>query len=163
MTHSVTLLTGSNDTEATEILKCAATLLELKIGSVEACSKLYRSEPWGFHAEREFYNQALRFTTTLEPLEVLNAAQEVEQELGRRRDEELKERERSGERYASRKVDADVMFYDSEVICSERLTLPHPLLHEREFALEPLCEIMPHEVHPVLHKRLKDIYEEIKR
>ena len=55
----------------------------------------------------------------------------------------------------------DVMFYDDRVISSERLTLPHPLLHEREFALAPLCEIMPEEVHPVLHRSLKDLYETI--
>lgn len=161
--HSVTLLTGSNDECAIAILERAAALLAQKIGSVEASSKLYRSEPWGFHAEREFYNQALRFTTTLGPLEVLDVAQEVERELGRRRDEELREKALSGERYASRVVDVDVMFYDDRVIHTERLTLPHPLLHERAFALAPLCEIMPEEEHPVLHKRLRDIYEEIKQ
>lgn len=161
--HRVTLLTGSNEEHAAEILGHAAALLEQKIGSVEAQSALYRSEPWGFSAAREFYNQALRFTTALEPLEVLDVALEVERLLGRRRDEEQREKERSGERYASRVVDIDVMFYDDRVIRSERLTLPHPLLHEREFALAPLCEIMPKEVHPVLHRSLEDLYETIKR
>lgn len=161
--HRVTLLTGSNEEHAAEILGHAAALLEQKIGSVEAQSALYRSEPWGFSAEREFYNQALRFVTALEPLEVLDVALEVERLLGRRRDEEQREKERSGERYASRVVDIDVMFYDDRVIRSERLTLPHPLLHKREFALAPLCEIMPKEVHPVLHRSLEDLYETIKR
>ena len=68
----------------------------------------------------------------------------------------------SGERYASRVVDVDVMFCDDEVICLPRLQVPHPLLHEREFALEPLCEIMADYRHPQLGRSLKDIYFELK-
>jgi 2-amino-4-hydroxy-6-hydroxymethyldihydropteridine diphosphokinase len=93
----------------------------------------------------------------LEPEQVLDAAQEVEQLLGRRRDEEQAERERTGQRYASRRVDVDVMFYDEEIISTPCLTLPHPLLHEREFALRPLCEIMGDYRHPQLQRPLKDI------
>ncbi len=163
MMHSVTLLTGSNEEQAAEILEQAAALLEQRIGPMSAQSALYRSEAWGFSAEREFYNQALRFATALEPLQVLDAAQQVEQILGRRRDIEQAEREKTGERYASRVVDVDVMFYDDRVINLERLKVPHPLLHEREFALQPLCEIMGEFLHPQLQLTLKDIYEEIKK
>ena len=161
--HRVTLLTGSNEEYATDILEQAAALLSERIGKVEALSKFYRSKAWGFSAEREFYNQALRFTTELEPLQVLDVAQEVEQILGRRRDIEQAEREKTGERYASRVVDVDVMFYDERVINLERLKVPHPLLHEREFALQPLCEIMGEFLHPQLQHTLNDIYEEIKK
>ena len=157
MMHSVTLLTGSNDPLAVAILLRAASLLAERIGQQAAASEIYPSEAWGFESERPFYNQALQFHTALEPEQVLDAAQEVEQLLGRRRDEELAERERTGQRYASRRVDVDVMFYDEEIISTPRLTVPHPLLHEREFALRPLCEIMGDFVHPQLQRPLKDI------
>lgn len=155
--HRVTLLTGSNDAAARRILELTAELLAERIGEREAASALYESEPWGFKAERGFLNQALRFRSLLQPIEVLDAALEVERQVGRRRDEELREKLSTGERYASRVVDVDVMFYDDEVIRTERLTIPHPLLHLREFALRPLCEIMGDYEHPVLGKKLKEI------
>ena len=96
-----------------------------------------------------------------EAVSVLNAAQEVEQLLGRNRLEEQQERERTGQRYASRRVDVDVMFYDDEIISTPRLTVPHPLLHERASALRPLCEIMGDYRHPQLQRPLKDILAEL--
>lgn len=155
--HRVTLLTGSNDADARAILERTAVLLAERIGPQVSASQIYGSAPWGFKAERCFLNQALSFETALTPIEVLDAALGVEQEVGRRREEEAREKLSTGERYASRVVDVDVMFYDSEIIRSERLSVPHPLLHLREFALRPLCEIMGDFVHPVLGKRLKDI------
>lgn len=155
--HRVTLLTGSNHVSAREILHLAAQLLAERIGELEAASEFYSSEPWGFSAERGFLNQALLFRSELEPLEVLDVALDIEQRVGRRRDEELREKLSTGERYASRVVDIDVMFYDDRVIRSERLSVPHPLLHRREFALRPLCEIMGDVCHPVLGIKLKDI------
>lgn len=161
MMHSVTLLTGSNDTLAVAILLQAASLLAERIGQQADASQIYTSEAWGFQSENTFCNQALRFYTALEPEEVLNAAQEVEQLLGRNRLEEQQERERTGQRYASRRVDVDVMFYDDEIISTPRLTVPHPLLHERAFALRPLCEIMGDYRHPQLQRPLKDILAEL--
>lgn len=161
--HQVTLLTGSNEPSAAEILERAADMLSERVGRVEAASHIYRSEPWGFSAERPFCNQALRLTSGLEPMEVLDAALAVEQSMGRRRDKERKEREVSGQRYASRVIDIDVMFYDNEVMASPRLTLPHPLLHEREFALVPLCEIMGDMIHPVLGQSLNRVLKDLKQ
>ena len=161
MMHSVTLLTGSNDTLAVAILLQAASLLAERIGQQADASQIYTSEAWGFQSENPFCNQALRFHTALEPEEVLNAAQEVEQLLGRNRLEEQQERERTGQRYASRRVDVDVMFYDDEIISTPRLTVPHPLLHERAFALRPLCEIMGDYRHPQLQRPLKDLLAEL--
>ena len=82
--------------------------------------------------------------------------------MGRDRCKEMHEKALTGERYASRVVDVDVMFYDDEVIDTPRLKLPHPLLHLREFALEPLCEIMGDYRHPVLGGTLNSIYDELK-
>ena len=158
----VTLLTGSNAPEREQILRRAAVLLAERIGEVVAHSRIYSSQAWGFSAEEPFANQALCFETTLMPLEVLDVALEVEQMVGRDRAQEAAEREATGERYASRVVDVDVIFCDDEIIREPRLCVPHPLLHEREFALEPLCEIMAESCHPVLGRSLQDIYSELK-
>lgn len=158
----VVLLTGSNAPQSESVLHHTAQILARRIGPLECASHIYYSEPWGFHAERMFANQALLFTTTLSPVEVLDEALGAEQEVGRDRAMEQVEKSLTGERYASREVDVDVMFYDDEVINTPRLTVPHPLLHVREFALQPLCEVMADYRHPVLGRELKDIYEELK-
>lgn len=157
-----TLLTGSNAPEREQILERTAALLAERIGDVVIRSRIYTSEAWGFSAEEPFANQALRLKTTLSPLEVLDVALEVEQVVGRNRAQEAQEKQISGERYASRVVDVDVMFCDDEIIREPRLCVPHPLLHEREFALQPLCEIMADYCHPVLGRSLRDIYSELK-
>lgn len=102
----------------------------------------------GLRCRTTFSNQALEVSTDLQPLEVLEAVQAIEQELGRNRAAEAVEKARTGVTYTSRPIDIDILFYDDEVIASERLTVPHPLLSEREFALAPLCEIMRQRRHP---------------
>ena len=158
----VVLLTGSNAPSREAILKLAAELLEQRVGTITARSRIYASQAWGFSSDEPFANQALVLDTNLSPLEVLDAALAVEQQVGRDRAREQQQKELSGERYASRVVDVDVMFCDDEIISTPRLRVPHPLLHEREFALEPLCEIMGHYRHPVLGRSLQDIYRELK-
>ena len=158
----VVFLTGSNAPDRDEVLRRTAEILSRRVGEVDRASQIYGSEPWGFHAEELFSNQALILQTSLSPIEVLDEALATEQEVGRDRAREQEEKEITGERYASRVVDVDVMFYDDEIIDTPRLKLPHPLLHVREFALEPLCEIMGDYRHPVLERTLNDIYEELK-
>ena len=158
----VVLLTGSNAPSREAILKLAAELLEQRVGTITARSRIYASQAWGFSSDEPFANQALVLDTNLSPLEVLDAALAVEQQVGRDRAREQQQKELSGERYASRVVDVDVMFYDEEIIDTPRLKVPHPLLHVREFALQPLCEIMGDYRHPVLGKTLSTIYEELK-
>lgn len=158
----VVFLTGSNAPDRDEVLRRTAEIISRRVGEVERSSQIYGSEPWGFHAEEMFSNQALILQTALTPIEVLDEALATEQEVGRDRAREQEEKEITGERYASRVVDVDVMFYDNEIIDTPRLKLPHPLLHVREFALQPLCEIMCDYRHPVLGKTLSTIYEELK-
>ena len=159
---SVVLLTGSNAPQSESVLHRTADILARRVGKVEQASQIYTSEPWGFHAEELFSNQALILQTSLSPIEVLDEALATEQEVGRDRAKEQAEKSLTGERYASRVVDVDVMFCDDEIISEPRLQVPHPLLHEREFALEPLCEIMADYRHPQLGRSLKDIYFELK-
>lgn len=141
---------GGNLGDVKRTLQSAQQLVNARVGAVLRCSHRYESAPWGFTSENRFSNQALELTTDLSPLEVLDACQAIERELGRNRAAEQLERSASDARYTSRPIDIDLIFYDDLVLETDRLTLPHPLLAEREFALVPLCEIMRQRRHPVL-------------
>ena len=145
----VALLLGGNQGDVKRTLQTAQQLINSRVGAVLRCSHRYESEPWGFPAAQRFSNQALEVSTDLSPLEVLDACQGIERELGRNRAAEAIEKASSGAAYSSRPIDIDIIFYGDEVIDDERLAVPHPLLAEREFALQPLAEIMRRHRHPV--------------
>ena len=145
----VALLLGGNQGDVKRTLQTAQQLINSRVGAVLRCSHRYESEPWGFPAAQRFSNQALEVSTDLSPLEVLDACQGIERELGRNRAAEAIEKASSGAAYSSRPIDIDIIFYGDEVIDDERLTVSHPLLAEREFALQPLAEIMRRHRHPV--------------
>ena len=158
----VVLLTGGNVGDVKERLRTAQRLVNARIGAVLRCSHCYGSAPWGFEAEQPFVNQVLVADTDLAPHEVLAEVHRIERELGRNRAAEAVERAATGQRYVSRPIDIDILFYDDEVIASERLTIPHPLLSEREFALAPLCEIMRQRRHPVTGQTMEEMYEALR-
>lgn len=81
----VVLLTGGNTGDVKRTLQAAQQLINARVGAVLRCSHRYESKPWGFDAEQHFSNQALEVSTDLQPLEVLEAVQAIEQELGRNR------------------------------------------------------------------------------
>ena len=145
----VVLLTGGNVGDVKERLRTVQRLVNARIGAVLRCSHCYGSAPWGFEAEQPFVNQVLVADTDLAPHEVLAEVHRIERELGRNRAAEAVEKASSGAAYSSRPIDIDIIFYGDEVIDDERLTVPHPLLAEREFALQPLAEIMRRHRHPV--------------
>lgn len=158
----VVLLTGGNQGDVKRTLQTVQRLVNERVGAVLRCSHRYESEPWGFSAASKFSNQALEVSTDLTPWEVLDAVKEIERELGRNHAAEALERASGGNRYASRPVDIDILFYDDEVISDERLTIPHPLLAEREFALVPLCEIMRTRRHPVTGRTVGEMLEALR-
>ena len=158
----VALLLGGNQGDVKRTLQTAQQLVNSRVGAVLRCSHRYESEPWGFPAAERFSNQALEVSTDLTPHEVLDACQRIERELGRNRAAEAVEKARTGVAYTSRSIDIDILFYDDEVIASERLTIPHPLLSEREFALAPLCEIMRQRRHPVTGQTMEEMYEALR-
>jgi len=156
------LLAGGNTGDVKRTLQTAQQLINDRVGAVLRCSHRYESAPWGFESADRFSNQALEVTTDLTPLEVLDAVQGIERELGRNRAAETLEKGRTGMRYTSRPIDIDILFYDDEVIRDERLTIPHPLLAEREFALVPLCEIMRTRRHPVTGRTMGEMLEALR-
>ncbi len=123
-------------------LRQAAQYLSQQVGSIAAVSAVYETAPWGNTQQAAFLNQALWLNTTLSPHEVLAAALRIEQQMGRVR----------LEKWGQRIIDIDLLLYDDVVVQHSDLILPHPLLHERRFALQPLCDIAPNLSHPLLHR-----------
>lgn len=156
------LITGGNVGNAEAMLAEAARLIAAEVGCVERASRIYRTKAWGFEAD-DFRNQVLVVESSLEPMEMLTAVNDIERRLGRDRDREQDEKSATGARYASRSIDIDILFYDDLIVESERLTLPHPRIAEREFVLEPLSEVAAEWRHPVSGKSVGEMYEEFKK
>lgn len=153
---------GGNEGDMKRTLQTAQRLINERVGAVMRCSHRYQSEAWGFRATQPFTNQALEISTDLKPMEVLDVIQQIEAELGRNRAAEQIEKAATGARYSSRPIDIDIIFYGSEVVNEERLTIPHPLLAERKFALQPLAEIMRSFRHPVTGASVSEMLEALR-
>lgn len=153
-TKRVYLGLGTNTGNKNENLARAIELLSLALGSPVALSSIIESEPWGFESENRFLNCVAAFDTTLNPTLLLDTTEEIERTLGRTR------KSLNGQ-YSDRIIDIDILFYGNEIIESERLTIPHPLLHKRDFVLLPLQEIAPLLVHPRLHKKIEELAKEL--
>lgn len=138
------LALGTNIGNKRRNMITAAALLAERVGDVLALSGFYETEPWGFRSENTFLNAALQLETALSPLELLKATQEIEIEMGRT--------QKSNGAYHDRIIDIDILLYDDLVMQTPELTLPHPLMHERLFVMEPLAEIAPNVIHPVFKK-----------
>jgi 2-amino-4-hydroxy-6-hydroxymethyldihydropteridine diphosphokinase len=126
---------GANlgDREAT--IRRAVELLAERVGiEVLAVSALRETDPVGLEDQPRFMNGAAVLETTLSPRALLETLLEVERVLGRTRD---------GPRFGPRAIDLDLLLYDDETVDEPGLTVPHPRLHERRFALEPLAELDP--------------------
>ena len=140
--EKVYLLLGSNLGDRLQVLQAARESVETQIGGIIAFSSIYETAPWGVLNQPAFLNQVLKIETELAPEEILRIILEIEHELGRVR----------YERWGARVIDIDMLYFDSMILDSARLTLPHPRLHERRFTLIPLAEIAPHFLHPIFKK-----------
>lgn len=139
---------GSNIGNRLSLLKKAIQELNNNAGVVLHQSKVYETPPWGFDADQSFYNQVVELHTKLSPEELLDVLQRIEKILGRVRD---------GKGYASRTMDLDILFFNQEIMNTERLKIPHPKLHERNFVLVPMNEIAPQLVHPQLKRTISEL------
>ena len=140
--HRAIVLAGGNIGNVALRFEEAELLLKERGVEVIRRSQNYESRAWGFESEMLFVNAVWEVKTELEAEELLDMLQEVENLLGRNRIEEQKIKAESGERYCSRTLDLDILFYDEEYISTERLSVPHPLIMEREFVITPLCELL---------------------
>ena len=139
---------GSNDIEAESIVSRAISIIDLAVGTVDKASQSFRSEAYGFTADREFVNRAVVVMVECDAYEVLRRINLIEALLGRDRDEEMRIKSAKGEAYASRPIDIDIIFYGTETFADERLTIPYHFLAERGYALRPVAEVVPDFAHP---------------
>lgn len=146
---------GSNEGDREQLLRSAIDAIGLLIGPVDSISPFVETEPWGFESPHPFVNAALSVETSLSAMDVLERTQSIERQLGRRR-------KSIAGRYEDRPIDIDLLLYGDLVLTSERLTLPHPLLSERLFVLEPLAEIAPQILHPTLGKTIQTLRDELR-
>lgn len=135
------ILFGSNMGDKDQIFAQACLYINNRCGHVVSVSAAYESEPWGFEAEEWFMNRLVIVETELEPEAMMRQLLDIEAELGRVRHSEV-------EGYCSRTADLDILYYGSRIVLTDCLTVPHPRLHMRRFALLPLCELVPQFMHP---------------
>lgn len=142
---------GTNLGDKAANLHAAVHLISGKIGKVISLSSFYATAPWGFESENSFLNAAICVETSLSPLEVLHRTQEIERTLGRTH-------KSTGGIYHDRIIDIDLLLYNKEIIQTPELTIPHPLMLQRDFVMNPLVEIAPDVVHPVFGKKLSVLF-----
>ena len=133
--HTVYFSLGSNLGDKKLNLSTAIKLMEEQIGVLVRQSAFLATEPWGFQSDNSFVNAAICMDTELDPFEVLERTQKIEREMGRTI------KSTNGE-YHDRIIDIDILLYDDLHINTPQLTIPHPLMEQRDFVMIPLREIM---------------------
>ena len=150
----VYLSLGSNYGDRIGYVQQATSLLGMSEGiSVIRTSAFYETEPWGMNTKTWFVNAVIEIKTSLSPSRLLEECQRIEQVLGRK--------PHTSEIYTDRTIDIDILFYGNEIINEENLTIPHKFLHLRAFTLVPMLELIPDFEHPVLHKTVTQLHEDL--
>ncbi|MEN7548569.1 2-amino-4-hydroxy-6-hydroxymethyldihydropteridine diphosphokinase [Rapidithrix thailandica] len=147
--HKVVLLLGGNIGDRQANLTQARLEVDRQLGKVLQTSALYETAAWGVEDQPSFLNQALVILTALPPEELLQKIHKVEAKLGRKRQE----------RWHSRTIDIDILFYGDLQIDTPTLTVPHSELHNRKFALYPLSEIAADWMHPDFKMSVKQLLD----
>lgn len=146
------ILFGSNQGDSKAIFDEAYHLIINRCGVLVGISSFYESEPWGFEVNTWFINRLIVIETKLKPDKLMDELLDIETELGR-----VRHPEQSG--YTSRLIDLDILYLGRSIMATEHLTVPHPLLHLRRFALMPMCEVAPRFRHPVLKLTQEELLE----
>ncbi|MCD2346658.1 2-amino-4-hydroxy-6-hydroxymethyldihydropteridine diphosphokinase [Clostridium guangxiense] len=152
--HTVYIALGSNLGDKNKNLNEALNLIdENHLCHINRASNFYETTPVGYLDQDDFLNGAAEIKTLMSPLELMNFLLEVEKKLKRERKIH----------WGPRTIDLDILLYDDIVTEDEHIIIPHPRMHERLFVLDPLCDIAPYKVHPLLNKRIIDIKNELKK
>lgn len=149
---NVFFLLGSNLGDRQGFLQQAIAAVQQHVGAIMKKSSVYETQAWGKTTEPDYLNQVLMVQTTLSPHVVLQKILDIELTLGRER----------LEKWGARTIDIDILFYDNLIMDDPDLVIPHPELQNRRFTLEPLAEIAPGFVHPVLKVNMLQLKFELK-
>jgi 2-amino-4-hydroxy-6-hydroxymethyldihydropteridine diphosphokinase len=144
------LLIGGNQGDRLARLATARDLITNAGGQILLASALYETAAWGKTDQPDFLNQALKVATEEDAPAWLLTLLDIEGKMGRRRQE----------KYGPRIIDIDILFFNNSIIHEPQLTIPHPEIRNRRFALVPMEEIAPSLIHPVLHKTIRQLLAE---
>lgn len=139
--HKVFLGIGGNIGNKQENFKKVYLLIEIRLGKINLASSIYETPSWGFQSKENFWNQVIQIETNKTPEELLSTIYEIEGVF---------EKKSGNERYTSREMDVDILYFDDLFLETENLIIPHPRIHQRKFVLVPLTEIAPDLKHPLL-------------
>jgi 2-amino-4-hydroxy-6-hydroxymethyldihydropteridine diphosphokinase len=143
---------GSNLGDKALNCRCAIERMNrLPTCHVQALSGLFRTEPQGVTGQDWFINCVTQLTTTLSPFQLLEALSIIEYTMGRRRKK----------RWDARIIDLDILLFGQQIIRSQDLIIPHPLLHKRRFVLKPLAQLAPDLVHPILNVPIRGLLSKL--
>lgn len=148
------LCLGTNSGDRKKLIEQAVSFLDMSENiKIIRTSALYETEPWGVKNQEWFLNLTAEIKTSLSPQDLLVKCLNIEKTLGRNRCKET--------RWGQRPIDIDIIFYDSIIIKSDVLTIPHERMHLRAFVLVPLLELIPDFVHPVLNQTISELYDNL--
>ncbi len=148
--NKVFIALGTNLGNREENLNTAISEIA-KFATIKAKSSIYETDPVGYRHQGKFLNMAIEIHTTLEPKELLTNLQQIENKMGRVR------KIKNGPRI----IDLDILLYEDQIIKSEGLDIPHPLMTERKFVLEPLNEIASDVIYPLTGVTIYTIYKNL--
>jgi len=148
--NQVVLSLGSNQGNRLSNIENCLQLIHQDVGTVIRISKLYETPSWGFESDA-FYNCALVLHTFLSAESILSKILEIENRLGRVRNETSE--------YQSRTIDIDLIAFNEEIIENENLIVPHPLMQNRNFVLLPMLDLNLNWIHPLFHKKISELHE----
>lgn len=120
-----------------------------QFGTIDKVSSVYETEPWGVGDQAWFKNQLLGFYTELKPFDLLTTLLQIEKNFGRDRSKE--------QRWGPRTLDLDIVLFGENLINDKHLEIPHPRYSKRRFILEPLVEIYPALIDPIINKTAAQI------
>ncbi len=149
--HTLFLGLGSNLGDRKEALYHAIEAISMQIGIVEKASRIIETPAWGKTDLPDYLNQVILVKTKLWPLECIAKLLKIESSLGRERIE----------KWASRTIDIDILYFNHWFFNTPDLTVPHPFIQDRYFVLEPLNEIAPDFIHPVLRLNSKELLDHL--
>ncbi len=149
-THRVYLSLGSNLGNRKSNLEESIRQIG-EFAAIKKTSSTYETEPWGLKDQPKFLNQVIFVESTLGPNELLLHLKKIEQQMGRKK----------SVRFGPRLIDVDILFYDDYMMNTPELTIPHPHLTERAFVLVPLAEIAPKLAHPLYHKTIEVLLQDV--